>query len=426
MAETLSSTLNQPVRDPFATVGTVLGKGTAEARGAAGRAAMPDILREESIAREDVMRQEAKARKDQIAEEERLAKEFAGKERTEVEKFREAMQPPPEPQITQFDTAAAAELAGLTAILGTLTGAVNAEASLKAMEGFTRGHREGREDLYKDEVAAYERSYKRWKDNNILAKQILDESLRLLSTDKNAAMVNLKRLDPILQDGVILAKAKQGNITEAKRLIDKAIDTESKIDTAVETALGKPPKISDKQRQAMNQNQELLRRLQNLRNTAKKDYFALARVPLIADQLADLRLDMQEVGLGTLAEIFGLDVNDETVLWWKDYYDLIADIRKERFGATLTGNELKSFRQTSVKPSSTFEIGTGVLDRQIQLARQSHENVMSQLSREQPTQQAGGQDIQAALARRNLPYEPDKFNYGFDEQGRLYREPKGG
>lgn len=396
MAETLSSTLNQPVRDPFATVGTVLGKGTAEARGAAGRAAMPDILREESIAREDVMRQEAKARKDQIAEEERLAKEFAGKERTEVEKFREAMQPPPEPQITQFDTAAAAELAGLTAILGTLTGAVNAEASLKAMEGFTRGHREGREDLYKDEVAAYERSYKRWKDNNILAKQILDESLRLLSTDKNAAMVNLKRLDPILQDGVILAKAKQGNITEAKRLIDKAIDTESKIDTAVETALGKPPKISDKQRQAMNQNQELLRRLQNLRNTAKKEYFQLA--PL--DRLAKLRLSAQEVGLGDIAAIFGLDVDNAAVLWWKDYFDLISEERKERFGATLTGNEKQSFRETIVEPSSTFDIGMGVLNRKIDLAQRSHQNVMSQLSREQPAQQAGGQADVATLRQQ--------------------------
>lgn len=396
MAETLSSTLNQPVRDPFATVGTVLGKGTAEARGAAGRAAMPDILREESIAREDVMRQEAKARKDQIAEEERLAKEFAGKEKTEVEKFREAMQPPPEPQITQFDTAAAAELAGLTAILGTLTGAVNAEASLKAMEGFTRGHREGREDLYKDEVAAYERSYKRWKDNNILAKQILDESLRLLSTDKNAAMVNLKRLDPILQDGVILAKAKQGNITEAKRLIDKAIDTESKIDTAVETALGKPPKISDKQRQAMNQNQELLRRLQNLRNTAKKEYFQLA--PL--DRLAKLRLSAQEVGLGDIAGIFGLDVDNAAVLWWKDYFDLISEERKERFGATLTGNEKQSFRETIVEPSSTFDIGMGVLNRKIDLAQRSHQNVMSQLSREQPAQQAGGQADVATLRQQ--------------------------
>jgi len=396
MAETLSSTLNQPVRDPFATVGTVLGKGTAEARGAAGRAAMPDILREESIAREDVMRQEAKARKDQIAEEERLAKEFAGKERTEVEKFREAMQPPPEPQITQFDTAAAAELAGLTAILGTLTGAVNAEASLKAMEGFTRGHREGREDLYKDEVAAYERSYKRWKDNNILAKQILEETLRLLSTDQNAAIVNLKRLDPILQDGVILAKAKQGNITEAKRLIDKAIDTESKIDTAVETALGKPPKISDKQRQAMNQNQELLRRLQNLRNTAKKEYFQLA--PL--DRLAKLRLSAQEVGLGDIAGIFGLDVDNAAVLWWKDYFDLISEERKERFGATLTGNEKQSFRETIVEPSSTFDIGMGVLNRKIDLAQRSHQNVMSQLSREQTAQQAGGQVDVATLRQQ--------------------------
>jgi hypothetical protein len=140
-----------------------------------------------------------------------------------------------------------------------------AESSLGAMEGFTRGHKQGREDLYKQQVQEFERKYKSWKDNNTLAKQILDDSLKLLSTDKTAAMVNLKKLDPLLQDGVILAKVKQGDVVGAKSLFDKAMETENKIDSAIETALGKPPKISDKQRMAMVQNQELLRRLENLK-----------------------------------------------------------------------------------------------------------------------------------------------------------------
>ena len=33
------------------------------------------------------------------------------------------------------------------------------------------------------------------------------------------------------------------------------------------------------------------------------------------------------------------------------------------------------------------------------------------------------QNIRGELQRRGLPYEPDKFNYGF-ENGRFYREPK--
>lgn len=400
MAETLTSAINAPL-DPFAATSKVLAGKTAEDRGAIARRGYPDILREESAARAGILQEEARAKQGLISEEERLAKEFAGKEREAYDVYRSAVQPPPEPQITQFDSAAAAELAGLTAILGTLTGAINAEASLKAMEGLTRGHKEGREDLYKKEVASYESAYKRWKDNNTLAKQILDESLKLLSTDKAAASVSLKRLEPILQDGVILAKVRQGDVVGAKNLFDKAMETENKIDAAVETALGKPVKITPKQQEAMRQNQELLRRLQNLKNTAKPEYFQLA--PL--DRLAKLRLSAQEVGLGDLASIFGLDVTNDAVLWWKDYFDLISEERKERFGATLTGNEKQSFRETIVEPSSTFDIGMGVLDRKIGLARQSHQNVLNMLQRDaagQPTvSPVGANDLDALRSQAN-------------------------
>ena len=383
----LADTLNKPF-DPLAASSAIMGGGTAQARGAAARKGYPDILQAESRAREDVLREEQTAKKAAIAEEERLAKEFAGRERQLSEEYRAGLQPAPEAQITKFDSAAAGELAVQTALLGALTGFVNAEASLGAIEGFTRGHKQGREDLYKQEVANYERNYKKWKDNNTLAKQILDDSLKLLSTDKTAAMVSLKRLEPLLQDGVILAKVKQGDVVGAKNLFDKAIDTENKIDSSVETAVGKPPKVSDKQRMAMVQNQELLRRLENLKNTAKKEYFQLA--PL--DTLAKLRLSVQEVGLGDLAGIFGLDVDNSAVLWWKDYFDLISEERKERFGATLTGNEKKSFRETIVEPSSTYDIGLGVLQRKIDLAKQSNQNVLQSLGREQAQTQTAAQD----------------------------------
>lgn len=397
----LADTLNKPF-DPLAASSAIMGGGTAQARGAAARRGYPDILQAESRAREDVLREEQKAKKAAIDEEERIAKEFAGRERALSEEYRAGLQPAPEPQITKFDSAAAGELAIQTALLGALTGFVNAEASLGAIEGFTRGHKQGREDLYKQEVANHERNYKKWKDNNTLAKQILDDSLKLLSTDKTAAMVNLKRLEPLLQDGVILAKVKQGDVVGAKNLFDKAIDTENKIDSSVEIAVGKPPKVSDKQRMAMVQNQELLRRLENLKNTAKKEYFQLA--PL--DKLAKLRLSMQEVGLGDIAGIFGLDVDNAAVLWWKDYFDLISEERKERFGATLTGNEKQSFRETIVEPSSTYDIGLGVLQRKIDLAKQSHQNVLQSLGREQQAvaapqggNQALRQQAQAAIAQ---------------------------
>lgn len=395
MAETFASTLNQSF-DPVSAVTSLTKGGTAEQRGAFARKSYPDVFMAESAARENVARTEAQAKRAAIDEESRLAKEFAGKERQAVEKYQAGLEPAPEPQITKFDAAAAGELAVQTALLGALTGFVSAESSLGAMEGFTRGHKQGREDLYKQQVQDFERSYKRWKDNNTLAKQILDDSLKLLSTDKTAAMVNLKKLDPLLQDGVILAKVKQGDVVGAKSLFDKAMETENKIDSAIETAIGKPPKVSDKQRMAMVQNQELLTRLENLKKSAKKEYFQLA--PL--DALAKLRLSAQEVGLGDLAGIFGLDVTNDAVLWWKDYFDLISEERKERFGATLTGNEKKSFRETIVEPSSTYDIGLGVLQRKIDLAKKSNQNVLQAFGREQAQPAQAGQTDNSALRQQ--------------------------
>jgi hypothetical protein len=395
MAETFESTLNQSF-DPVSAITSLTKGGTAEQRGAFARKSYPDVFMAESAARENLARTEAQAKRAAIDEESRLAKEFAGKERQAVEKYQAGLEPAPEPQITKFDAGAAGELAVQTALLGALTGFVSAESSLGAMEGFTRGHKQGREDLYKQQVQDFERSYKRWKDNNTLAKQILDDSLKLLSTDKTAAMVNLKKLDPLLQDGVILAKVKQGDVVGAKSLFDKAMDTENKIDFAIETALGKPPKVSDKQRMAMVQNQELLTRLENLKKSAKKEYFQLA--PL--DTLAKLRLSAQEVGLGDLAGIFGLDVTNDAVLWWKDYFDLISEERKERFGATLTGNEKKSFRETIVEPSSTYDIGLGVLQRKIDLSKKSNQNVLQAFGREQAQPAQAGQTDNSALRQQ--------------------------
>jgi hypothetical protein len=415
----LDESLN--IYDPISAVGKVMRGKTTEQRGMEARKGYEDMMREQSRASEDVMREEQKAKKAQITEEEKIAKDFAGKQRKLVEGYQAGIGQMPEADITKFDAPAAAEVAGMTAILGALTGMAGGRAALKSMAKFTEGHKQGREDLYKTEVANYERDLKRWKDNNTLAKQILDQSIDLLSTDKAAAMINLKRLDPILQDGLILAKVKQGNVIGAKKDLDKAMELEGRLDLAVETALGKPPKVSDKQRMAMVQNQELLRRLENLKNTAKKEYFQLA--PL--DTLAKLRLSAQEVGLGDIAGILNLDVDNAAVLWWKDYFDLISEERKERFGATLTGNEKKSFRETIVEPSSTYDIGLGVLERKINLAKQSNQNVLQAFGREQAQPQAAPSDVQSELTKRNLPYEPQIYNYGFDEKG-FYRERKGG
>jgi hypothetical protein len=384
----LQESLN--VYDPISEVGKVMRGKTTEERGTAARQGYEKMLREQSLATENIMRQEKQTKEAQISEEERISKDFAGGQRRLVEGYQQKVGEVPQADITKFDAPAAAEVAGMTALLGALTGMAGGRAALKSMAKFTEGHKLGREDLYKTEVANYERDLKQWKDNNALAKQFLDQSIDLLSTDKTAAMVSLKRLDPILQDGLILAKVRQGKVVEAKKDMDKVIELEGRLDLAVETALGKPAKIDSKVRTAIREGSILIDRLEQLKSTAKPQYFQLSG-GLPSDKFAQFRLYLQETSEGTtvgdLANILGLSVDNAAVQWWKDYADLIADVRKERFGATLTGNEKQSFRQTVIEPSSSYQSGLGVLDRQLKAAERSYNRYLSEIQRS-PTQQA--------------------------------------
>lgn len=151
----------------------------------------------------------------------------------------------------------------------------------------------------------------------------------------------------------------------------------------------KPVKISSTLEKSLRQGNELLSRLQQLKDTAKPEYFALAP----GDTIASLRLSAQELGLTQIANLLGKPINDEAVLWWKNYNDLISEERKERFGATLTGNEKQSFRETIVAPSSTFSVAVegakdkegnvtqeSILDRKIKLVEKGLARDFKQLS----------------------------------------------
>jgi len=141
MNETLTSTINKPMTDPFASVRSAFTPASAE-------------------------------------------------QRAEYEK--ESMAPRPEPQITKFDPAAAAELAVTTALLGSITGMVGGELALGAMEGFTRGHKQGREDLYKSEVAKFERDVAAWKDRNKMIQDEVKNIVDLAATRRDVAKVKAK------------------------------------------------------------------------------------------------------------------------------------------------------------------------------------------------------------------------------------------
>lgn len=234
----LADTLNEPI-DPFTSVGRVTRQPDLQGRSEQAGKELEPLMRGESAAREVAATTEATFRKRQAQAQTAAEAGFAGEKRKAVEEYQSGLPERPVFNPTEFDSAAAGELAGLTAVVGAIAGGVSARAALRSMAGFTKGAREGRADLYDKEVKKFERDIQAWRDNIGMAKEKLTQVIDLLATDKNAALVKAKELDPLLQDGVALAKVRAQDFNGALQVVNNAIKQGDQLDIALSKAAGK-------------------------------------------------------------------------------------------------------------------------------------------------------------------------------------------
>lgn len=445
---TLTSTLNRPV-DPFATVGQISRGGSIEERGKLARQAREGTMREESAAREGAMRAEAEAKKAQIEKEKGIETAYLTKLEEATRKFESSYGQPPQRKISEFDVNAGIELATLTAVLGAFAGSVSGQAALKSMEGVSRGYREGREDLYNRELKAYEDELARYKDKIAQAKTIFDNSLKLEQTRRGSGLIELKKLDPLLQDGVIAAKVRQGDLVGVGKSIDDAIRAADQVEAAKIKAVDSKrfrnlPSDLAKTYNTIAPNATSMRRLQS---SMDDGYFGVVPNENAARLLMKaVEVDLTDATTDYIKKTF--KVTEDQILWWKQYDQLVAKVRNDLFGATLTKAEKENFDRTIITPATKpdlarqfFNEQVGILNRAI--AKEARKGLalnvdpevieayldisLAQLPGAQASAPAapaaGEQDIQAALQARGIPYEPDKFNYGF-ENGQIFREPK--
>ena len=234
LAETLNGGL-----DPFTSVGKVAQGGDAQTRAGIARKELEPMMRAESGVSQDIAKEETRLKRER-AQAETLAEEgFAKEKRGAYEQYQAGLEQRPTFNPTEFNAPAAAELAGLTAVIGAIAGAGRARAALKSMEGFTKGHKEGRADLYDREIKQYEKDVQAWKDNVGMAKDKLTQVIDLLSTDKTAALVKAKELDPLLQEGLALAKVRKGDYKGAMDVLNNALKAGDQLDIALSKAAGK-------------------------------------------------------------------------------------------------------------------------------------------------------------------------------------------
>lgn len=234
----LTETLNRSL-DPISAISGAFTATSPEERAKQARESVPQLFAagREAARREETFKSEIAA---QQQEKEIAAEEgFLAEKQGAFESRQKQMQPRPEPQITKFDPVAAGELAINTALLGAITGMVSGEAALASVEGFTRGHKEGREDLYKQEVAKFERDLAAWKDRNRMIDEEVKNIVDLAATRKDLAKVKAKQLSGTLRDGLLKATLDREDYVGALKLLEPRLRLEDDLTKQAAKATGR-------------------------------------------------------------------------------------------------------------------------------------------------------------------------------------------
>lgn len=492
MAQTLASELNKPVNPSFLSQGSqrMQAQPDLRARGAMARKLEPLARAEDTRLAEETAREEARLKRKQIGREEELATEGMQRKQEIFKGLEDAISQQPERTITAFDPERGIELATMTALMGALAGAVSGTSALKAMEGVSTGYRMGQEDLYKREVEAYDAAVNQYKQKVQQAETIVKNALSLEADQRGLGAIELKKLDPLLNDGLIVSKARQGDIKGTLEAINKAKDLADQIRLKEIEAGFKPQQV--KTETILNPEDgktAIIVDLNKYQGGGKSDPGYIADAPpkggkgegggkirmtaepekkltgavdsLIAVQNIEDRLSDPEVAkqfdetrlfrtlLESPKEMFPIQKYISTSIFQslppesQQLFTMIAMARNDYYrqlsGQAVTGSEgARNFFATlqptdnaqtviekanAIKPTFIRRINTAIAG--YELPDPYIKELESLVEKAQTRRQApqADQNIRGELQRRGLPYEPDKFNYGF-EDGRFYREPK--
>jgi len=227
MAETLASTINQPL-DPFSIVGQVSKRPGLIERGTAARQALEPTMRAGEATRSEARRLEKEGKQQMLAQEEKQTQASLKRTEQAVADYETVLGSAPKRDVRRFNPDAAMELAAMTAILGAFAGAGSGRGALAAMEGITEGYRLGEQDRYEDEVKRYESELQAYKDRIGSAKTTLDNVLKLEAARKGAGAIELKKLETQIAGTVGEAQARAGNYQEVSKFLQDAMTAADK------------------------------------------------------------------------------------------------------------------------------------------------------------------------------------------------------
>lgn len=257
----------------------------------------------------------------------------------------------------------ASSLAGLFSIVSVLgmglgnSGKQSALNAMNAMSGMMSGWQKGRADLFKYEKEVFDKEFNRIKVIHDDLRKDLSELMQLMPIDKEKAMYKAAELSAKAgSNSIIGTYVRTGRLQEASNLLDSmAKMIQHREDKALQRELAamKGKKAKDKEVSQVEGLDSMAQGLEQLKKDFKPEYASLGVLGFGSDAVLEYK------------RRFGDKKANDAVSWWSRYEQMQAPNRHSLFGATLTGNELKSYQKFTAKPSDSPETVKSMLQDQI-------------------------------------------------------------
>ena len=399
----LTNQLKQPKATPEGMlgpteVGPVLSElGSAESE-AALKVAEGDIAIKEAE-RQDVAK-EARMKAENL---DRFSKEVqAMPERTTLQQAREDMSAmsfvPTKDNATDL-----AAMFSLINIVGMLVGKSDAQRSMYAMNGMLEGYQKGRADLYKKEQVEFDKNFKAMQAKVATLEKALTEAMEVKKYDREKGDLLVTMALAESDSQVLKAmRVRQGDVAvlELIRKIRKDVDTLVGLNNTLvqnanqradaKAARDQQERIAKENRFAADERAKLAR-LEKEGKLSPKERGEVRGINNLTDEIQRLKDTFKPEFANFGADVVGdtaakfqarFASNPEMANWWRRYENVALPERHSMFGATLTGNEAKSWRKASIGAgSSTEEILSWIGDKERVLTNKLADYEMTAASR---------------------------------------------
>jgi len=284
--------------------------------------------------------------------------------------------PRPEFHPTKENMQDIATMFGLIGVIGMALGGSGKSAamqSLSSMTGMMKGWQQGRSDLWKKELAEFDKSVASWKGK-------LDEAVAAFNRGLQLQATNRQEADALIAVEV----AKLGSPIVAEKVKKQGIASGLTFLTELQTAAEKEIKqkfeekrfTEDKRHHQKLENlreQELSLRGERGKGLKEKEVSQIEGLDSLSEELRKLEKDFKPeyaslgiLGFGAEASLeakrrLGTEEGQKAIQWWSRYERLQAPNRHALFGATLTGNELKNYQSFTAKKSDAPDVVRNML-----------------------------------------------------------------